>query len=149
MSAQNRIAVLRMSFLVPKALCNVRLSTPAAFVRSAIDVFAKPFTDKTCMTLRKTVARSTAVPPFRGRVSVLFAMIATAHPLILRGHKPTAHQSIRDAPRRLAGNIAIEISTFGTVRKRRGKPDRSKFGKAFSSLSGLSDVHLGPIVVLV
>jgi len=51
----------------------------------------------TSMTLRSTVARSTAVPPCRGRVAMLLAMIATAqltsHPYFTaRRVRPTSRE---------------------------------------------------------
>jgi hypothetical protein len=79
-STQNRIAAPRISSLVPKALWRVSFPTPAALAKSAIDVFAKPFTDKTSITLRRTTDRSTGLPRCCGRVSILFAMIANAQP---------------------------------------------------------------------
>jgi hypothetical protein len=79
-SAQNWIAARRISSLVPKAFWSVVCVTPVAFVKSAIDALAKPFTDKTSITLRKRTDRFTALPRCCGRVSILFAMIANALP---------------------------------------------------------------------
>lgn len=78
-SAQNWIAVRRISSLVPKAFWRVLWPTPAALLKSAIDAWAKPFTDRTSMTFRRTADQSTALRRRSGRVSVLVAMIANAY----------------------------------------------------------------------
>jgi hypothetical protein len=80
LSMQNWIAARRISSLVPKAFWSVLGPTPAALVKSAIDTLAKPFTDRTSITLRRTTDRSMPLPRCCGRVAIRFAMIANALP---------------------------------------------------------------------
>jgi hypothetical protein len=64
--------------LVPNVLRSAPMPKPVALDTFAIDALLKPLADKTSITLRRTTGRSRLSPPCRGRVSVLFAMTASA-----------------------------------------------------------------------